>query len=51
MAFSYRMFEPNLDEYLDEELDNVKRAFDTICKSWSKNVRLLPFMPSLEFPD
>ncbi|THV02232.1 hypothetical protein K435DRAFT_836576 [Dendrothele bispora CBS 962.96] len=30
----YRMFEVNMDEYLDEEIENVKRAFEAICKGW-----------------
>ena len=32
------MFEPNMDEYLDEELESLKQAFDTITKGWDKNV-------------
>ncbi|KAJ2925297.1 hypothetical protein H1R20_g11764, partial [Candolleomyces eurysporus] len=30
----YRMFEVNMDEYLDEEAEVVKMAFDSICKGW-----------------
>ncbi|KAF5323093.1 hypothetical protein D9611_009311 [Ephemerocybe angulata] len=30
----YRMFEANMDEYLDEEVEVVKMLFDTICKGW-----------------
>ncbi|KAI0083794.1 exocyst complex component Sec10-like protein [Irpex rosettiformis] len=37
----YRMFEPNMDEYLDEELESLKQSFDTITKGWDKNVGLL----------
>jgi hypothetical protein len=33
------MFEQNMDEYLDEELESLKQSFDSICKGWSKNVR------------
>ncbi|PFH53495.1 hypothetical protein AMATHDRAFT_73316 [Amanita thiersii Skay4041] len=34
----YRMFEVNMDEYLDEEVEGVKIAFDNICKSWERQV-------------
>jgi recyclin-1 len=37
-SFSYRMFEQNMDEYLDEEVADVKRAFDRICKTWDQQV-------------
>lgn len=39
--FRYKMFEINMDEYLDEEVDAVKQTFDTICKSWDKQVRCI----------
>jgi len=32
------MFEPNMDEYLDEEVEAVKSAFDVICKDWDQEV-------------
>ena len=32
------MFETNMDEYLDEEVEYVKQCFETICRSWEKNV-------------
>ncbi|KAJ3874198.1 exocyst complex component Sec10-like protein [Lentinula edodes] len=32
----FRMFEPNMDEYLDEETDVVKPTFETICKGWDQ---------------
>ena len=32
------MFEQNMDEYLDDEVEDVKRAFDRICKSWDQQV-------------
>ena len=35
---SYRMFEVNMDEYLDEEIECVKAAFDVICRDWDKKV-------------
>ncbi|KAF8964808.1 exocyst complex component Sec10-domain-containing protein [Flammula alnicola] len=32
----YQMFETNMDEYLDEEVESVKLAFDVICKGWDR---------------
>lgn len=32
------MFEINMDEYLDEEVESVKLALDTICKRWEQQV-------------
>ncbi|KZT22891.1 hypothetical protein NEOLEDRAFT_1070445 [Neolentinus lepideus HHB14362 ss-1] len=32
----YRMFETNMDEYLDEEIESLKHNFDVICRSWDK---------------
>src|SRR5260221_2955292 len=32
------MFEQNMDEYLDEEVVDVKGAFNRICKSWDEQV-------------
>ncbi|PPQ73408.1 hypothetical protein CVT24_008502 [Panaeolus cyanescens] len=32
----YQMFETNMDEYLDEEVESVKHAFDGICKGWDR---------------
>lgn len=43
-AIVYRMFEPNMDEYLDEEIEDIKITFERITKSWSRTVRF-----SLEF--
>ena len=34
----FRMFEPHMDEYLDEEVEAVKRNFDSICKGWEAQV-------------
>ncbi|TRM62311.1 exocyst complex component Sec10-domain-containing protein [Schizophyllum amplum] len=34
----YQMFEINMDEYLDDEIESVKLAFEVICKDWSKQV-------------
>ncbi|ORX40515.1 exocyst complex component Sec10-domain-containing protein [Kockovaella imperatae] len=30
----YKMFEVNIDEYLDEETESVKRSLDSICRMW-----------------
>ena len=35
------MFEPNMDEYLDEEIEYIKLCFDRICRAWEKTVRPL----------
>jgi recyclin-1 len=32
------MFEINMDEYLDEEVESLKHAFDVICRQWEKKV-------------
>lgn len=32
------MFEPNMDEYLDEEIDSVQQAFDVINREWEHKV-------------
>ncbi|CCM05375.1 uncharacterized protein FIBRA_07591 [Fibroporia radiculosa] len=34
----YRMFEPNMDEYLDEEVEFVKLRFETICQRWESQL-------------
>ncbi|KAI0759399.1 exocyst complex component Sec10-like protein [Trametes elegans] len=34
----YRMFEPNMDEYLDEEVEFVKQSFEMTCRSWEKQL-------------
>lgn len=36
------MFEPNMDEYLDEEIENVKQRFEVTCRSWEKTVCICP---------
>lgn len=33
------MFEPNMDEYLDEEMESVQHAFDKINREWERIVR------------
>ena len=34
------MFEINMDEYLDDEVENLKLTFDVICRQWDKKVSL-----------
>ncbi|KAF7365418.1 hypothetical protein MVEN_00414500 [Mycena venus] len=34
----YKMFEINMDEYLDEEVESVKQAFEVTCKGWDKQM-------------
>ncbi|KAF9440703.1 hypothetical protein P691DRAFT_715495, partial [Macrolepiota fuliginosa MF-IS2] len=34
----YQMFETNMDEYLDEEVEYLKQVFDNICKSWDRQM-------------
>jgi len=34
----YQMFEINMDEYLDEEVEALKHVFDVICRDWEKKV-------------
>ncbi|KAH9986298.1 exocyst complex component Sec10-domain-containing protein [Russula vinacea] len=40
----YRMFEPNMDEYLDEEIDSLKHTFEQTCRDGRK--RTAPFLAS-----
>lgn len=41
------MFEVNMDEYLDEEVESVKLAFDVICKDWEREVSLFTWFYSI----
>jgi len=34
----YQMFEVNMDEYLDEEVEALKSAFEGACKEWDRGV-------------
>ncbi|KAJ7507610.1 hypothetical protein B0H11DRAFT_2218442 [Mycena galericulata] len=34
----YQMFEINVDEYLDEEVESVKQAFEVTCKGWDRQM-------------
>ncbi|THH29168.1 hypothetical protein EUX98_g5028 [Antrodiella citrinella] len=34
----FKMFEPNMDEYLDEEIEVLKNAFEITCRSWDKTL-------------
>ena len=40
VPLSFKMFEFNMDEYLDEETDWVKDAMAKICKEWDQRVSL-----------
>ena len=35
---SYRMFEENMDEYLDEEVESLRNALELVCRGWDKKV-------------
>lgn len=35
----FKMFEQHMDEYLDEEIESLKQAFELVCKEWDKSVR------------
>ncbi|KAG0696196.1 exocyst complex component Sec10-like protein [Suillus ampliporus] len=37
----FMMFEPNMDEYLDEEVESLKQAFEVICKEWDRSTLAL----------
>ncbi|EIW71948.1 recyclin-1 [Tremella mesenterica] len=37
----YRMFEVNMDEYLEEETEAVKRQLDSVCQAWDQQVMQL----------
>ncbi|KAL5514904.1 hypothetical protein ACEPAG_2220 [Sanghuangporus baumii] len=34
----YQMFEQNMDEYLDEEVESVKQAFEVINRDWERKM-------------
>lgn len=34
----FKMFEVNMDEYLDEEVEWIKSELDRICKAWDLKV-------------
>jgi recyclin-1 len=36
------MFEPNMDEYLDEEIDSLKQTFEHTYRDWEKKVSFVP---------
>lgn len=51
------MFEGNMDEYLDEEVESVKHTLEVICKDWDREVReiahrrphrLMEYIPGLQ---
>ncbi|KAG6335713.1 hypothetical protein ID866_3371 [Astraeus odoratus] len=34
----FKMFEPHMDDYLDDEVEELKRAFEIICKAWERSL-------------
>ncbi|EGN91831.1 hypothetical protein SERLA73DRAFT_127958 [Serpula lacrymans var. lacrymans S7.3] len=34
----YRMYEVNMDEYLDEEVESLKQIFEVICRRWENTI-------------
>ncbi|KAI6165182.1 exocyst complex component Sec10-like protein [Pisolithus thermaeus] len=34
----FKMFEPHMDDYLDDELDELKRTLESICKQWDTSL-------------
>ncbi|KAH8102307.1 exocyst complex component Sec10-like protein [Cristinia sonorae] len=34
----FKMFESNMDEYLDEEVEVLKQAFEVTCRAWEKTL-------------
>ncbi|KXN81993.1 F-box protein pof6 [Leucoagaricus sp. SymC.cos] len=47
----YRMFEINMDEYLDEEVEYLKVVFDNICKNWDRQATAACFRVSWKMVD
>lgn len=41
----YRMFEQNMDEYLEEEIDHLKATLEAICAQWDRKVLHSPVSP------
>ncbi|KAF9239898.1 exocyst complex component Sec10-domain-containing protein [Melanogaster broomeanus] len=37
----YKMFETNMDDYLNDELEELKRSFERICEEWERSVMSL----------
>ncbi|KAF9029567.1 hypothetical protein BDZ89DRAFT_1065353 [Hymenopellis radicata] len=37
----YQMFEVNMDEYLDEEVESVKQSLDVVCRGWDRQTGFL----------
>jgi recyclin-1 len=44
------MFEVNMDDYLDEEVETLKRSLESICRSWDRDVcvLLVVFLPTAD---
>lgn len=50
-VFRFNMFDPHMDEYLDEEVEAVKRSFESICRDWEQKVKHFPFLNSILLAD
>ncbi|OAX38844.1 hypothetical protein K503DRAFT_717551 [Rhizopogon vinicolor AM-OR11-026] len=37
----FMMFESHMDEYLDEEIESLKQAFEVVCKEWDRSTLAL----------
>ncbi|TFK34682.1 f-box protein pof6 [Crucibulum laeve] len=44
----YQMFEINMDEYLDEEVESLKVTFETICNGWDRQMSSSAASPLLD---
>ncbi|TCD69786.1 F-box protein: endocytic membrane traffic, recycling ReCYcling 1 [Steccherinum ochraceum] len=42
----FKMFESNMDEYLDEEVEVLKQAFEVTCRTWEKTLSDRPAIPT-----
>jgi recyclin-1 len=38
MSPSYKMFEDNMDEYLDEEIESIRNSLELSCRQWEHKV-------------
>ena len=44
------MFETNMDEYLDEEVESLKQVFEAICTGWDRQVQYIYALFILPLP-
>lgn len=38
LARRYKMFEDNMDEYLDEEIESIRNSLELLCRQWEHKV-------------